>query len=71
MKLCEGRNPKYEDLNDYLEHNGLEEAGLPTSKFKEMLLEMDIIGNKDENWDYFREEFDYDEDGLISSDKFE
>lgn len=32
---------------------------------------MGLIGVKDENWDYFKEDFDYDDDLNIPSDKFD
>lgn len=44
---------------------------MSTSRFKEILQEMDLIGSKDENWEYFREDFDDDNDGEISVDKFD
>lgn len=44
---------------------------MKVSSFKELLREMDLIGDEDESWDYFAEDFDPDEEGLISQDRFD
>ena len=44
---------------------------MPTDHFKSVLQDMDIVGKNDENWSYFREDFDDDENGMITIDKFE
>ena len=67
------REPDHEDFFDFLTEHGLDPdtKNMHVSAFKELLQEMDLVGTKNENWDYFSEDFDPDDEGFVSEERFE
>ena len=61
MKRIDGGKRKmhidWEDIEKFLKDNGVVDDELSIEDFKTILLDFNLIGSKDENWDYFREDF--------------
>lgn len=77
MKKKDDRKKKmhieFEDIEEFLRDNGLDDVDneISMDDFKEILLSMDLIGTKDENWDYFREDFFPEAEPKVELKKFE
>ena len=63
----------FEEVAPYLAEKGYDTDAnqIEVKAFKELLKEMDLIGADDENWDYFAEDFDPEEEGIIASERFD
>lgn len=70
---CDKLKDAEQEVTDYLVTKGLDLASseMKTEDLKNLLVEMELVGFKDENWDYFKEDFDPDGMGVVASDKFE
>ena len=71
QKRCEGKSPEFEDIFNFLEANGMGVDGLNVKSFQQILFELELIGPKNENWDYFAEDFDPENEGYVQMETFE
>jgi len=71
QKKCEGKNPEFDDIFNFLEANGMGADGLDVTSFQQILFELELIGPKNENWDYFADDFDPENEGYVPMEKFE
>ena len=63
----------FEDIEEFLVTKGMDRdmSEISLEDFKALLLELSLIGNKDENWEYFREDFFPENEPKVELKKFE
>ena len=54
IKAKEQKQNQFDEVKDFLKTKGLDEDdNMSVQNFKKLLFELDLIGSKDEGWDYF------------------
>lgn len=54
IKAKEQKKNQFDEVKDFLKTKGLDDDdNMPVESFKAFLYELDLIGSKDEGWDYF------------------
>ena len=77
MKKLDDKKKKmdiaFEDIEEFLVTKGMDRdmSEISLEDFKALLLELSLIGNKDENWEYFREDFFPENEPKVELKKFE